>query len=138
MSRIFLDTSFAIALSTPRDRHHSRALALAGQLEREEAALVTTRAVLLEIGNSLSGKRLRRQGLEMLQYLESDPRAEIVPLSEDLYRRGFELFGQRSDKEWGLIDCISFVVMEERRIRDSLTTDKHFEQAGFRALLRIP
>jgi len=40
------------------------------------------------------------------------------------------------DKTWGLVDCVSFVVMRDAGILDSLTTDKHFEQAGFRALLR--
>jgi predicted nucleic acid-binding protein len=61
---------------------------------------------------------------------------EIIPLTEELCQRGFELFRQRRDKEWGLVDCVSFVVMGERELHESLTTDKHFEQAGFRALLR--
>ncbi|MFM6264927.1 MAG: PIN domain-containing protein, partial [Dolichospermum sp.] len=43
---------------------------------------------------------------------------------------------QREDKEWGLVDCISFIVMQDRGISDALTTDIHFQQAGFRALLR--
>lgn len=37
-----------------------------------------------------------------------------------------------------MTDCISFVVMEEHGIRDALTADHHFTQAGFRALLREP
>ncbi|MFM5956954.1 MAG: PIN domain-containing protein, partial [Dolichospermum sp.] len=43
---------------------------------------------------------------------------------------------QREDKEWGLVDCISFIVMQDRGITDALTADTHFQQAGFRALLR--
>lgn len=39
------------------------------------------------------------------------------------------------DKEWGMTDCISFVVMQDMGIIDALTTDDHFRQAGFRALL---
>lgn len=35
-----------------------------------------------------------------------------------------------------LTDCISFVVMEDEKIVDALTGDKHFEQAGFNALLK--
>ncbi|MEA2600886.1 MAG: uncharacterized protein QOF89_1878 [Acidobacteriota bacterium] len=98
--------------------------------------MVTTRAILLEIGNSLARKRLRPSGAAMLELLEHDPQVEIIPLSEELCQRGFELFRRRIDKEWGLIDCVSFVVMGDRRLQDSLTTDQHFEQAGFRALLR--
>jgi uncharacterized protein len=47
-----------------------------------------------------------------------------------------KLFAGRPDKEWSLTDCVSFVVMEAQGIREALTTDEHFIQAGFRALLR--
>jgi predicted nucleic acid-binding protein len=138
MSRIFLDTSYAVALVSPKDRHHSRAVELAAYLERRGSRMVTTRAVILEIGNSLAETRYRSSGCGLLELLESDPRVEIIPLTEELCQRGFELFRQRRDKEWGLVDCVSFVVMGERELHESLTTDKHFEQAGFRALLRTP
>jgi hypothetical protein len=46
------------------------------------------------------------------------------------------LFCNRRDKEWGMVDCVSFVVMQERWLTNALTTDEHFEQAGFRILLR--
>jgi predicted nucleic acid-binding protein len=49
---------------------------------------------------------------------------------------GIAIYCQRNDKNWGIVDCISFIVMEERRITEALTTDIHFQQAGFRALLR--
>jgi predicted nucleic acid-binding protein len=136
MTRVFLDTSYAVALASPRDHHHSKAVELAGRLERVEARIVTTRGVILEIGNSLSRLRYRSSGVALLESLETDPRVEIVALSEDLYQRGFEIFRQRHDKEWSLVDCTSFVVMQDRRLQESLTTDEHFEQAGFRALLR--
>jgi len=135
MSRVFLDTSYAVALATPRDRYHPQAVELAGHLERRAARIVTTRAVLLEIGNSLSRIRFRSPGIALLESLDADPRVEIVSISEGLYQRGFEVFRRRPDKEWSLVDCLSFVVMQDRGLRDSLTTDDHFEQAGFRALL---
>ena len=136
MSRIFLDTSYVVALVSPKDRHHAKAVEIAERLERQGFRMVTTRAVILEVGNSLAKKRHRSSGVAMLELLEHDPRVEIIPLSEDLCQRGFELFCRRIDKEWGLIDCVSFVVMGDRILQDSLTTDQHFEQAGFRALLR--
>jgi predicted nucleic acid-binding protein len=60
----------------------------------------------------------------------------LLPLSEELYARALELYGSRPDKEWGLIDCASFVVMSERGITKALTADEHFQQCSFRALLR--
>jgi len=89
----------------------------------------------LEIANALSGQRYRRAAMELLQSLEADPRVKIIPLSEALYAQAFRLYCERPDKEWGLTDCISFVVMQDRKITESLTTDEHFQQAGLRALL---
>ncbi len=43
------------------------------------------------------------------------------------------LYRSRADKNWSLIDCLSFVIVERRAVTDALTTDRHFEQAGFRA-----
>jgi len=59
-----------------------------------------------------------------------------VLLTKDLYIPAFNLFKQRKDKEWGLVDCLSFIVMQNRGITDALTADTHFQQAGFRALLK--
>ncbi len=60
----------------------------------------------------------------------------IVPASRELFQRGVELFTQRPDKDWSLTDCTSYVVMKEQDIEDALTTDHHFEQAGFTVLLK--
>jgi hypothetical protein len=49
---------------------------------------------------------------------------------------GLGLYGRRLDKEWSLADCIAFVVMKDEGITDALTTDRHFEQAGFKVLLK--
>ncbi|KAF5428591.1 hypothetical protein C5S39_11130 [Candidatus Methanophagaceae archaeon] len=51
-------------------------------------------------------------------------------------QRAIDFYRDREDKEWGLTDCISFIVMGDQGLTDALTADEHFEQAGFRALLR--
>jgi predicted nucleic acid-binding protein len=133
---LFLDASYAIALAASSDQLHSRALELADEIERQSRRLVTTRAVLLEIGNALSKQRYRDAAVDLLSSLESDPMVEVVPMTSDLYGQAFDLFRNRPDKEWGLTDCASFVVMRARGMTDALTSDDHFEQAGFQALLR--
>ncbi len=138
MPEIFLDTAYAIALSAPTDAHHQRAVHLAGKLGRKRFRLVTTRAILLEIGSALARQRHRSNGVELLHALETDPTVSIIAISEELYHRAFTLFSERSDKEWSLTDCLSFVVMADRGIDSGLTTDEHFLQAGFRALMREP
>ena len=134
-TEVFLDAAYAIALSVPKDSYHKRAVLLADELEASKTRLVTTRAVMLEIGNALSKQRYRHAAVELLRSLEADPNVTIVPLSEDLYAQAFRLYRERPDKDWGLTDCISFIAMQGRKITEALTTDEHFQQAGFRALL---
>lgn len=131
--KLFRDASYAIALASPRDEHHRAAVELADRYETRP--FVTTRAVLLEIGNALSGVGHRELAASYLEAVEEETATEVVPLTEGLFRRGFELFRERPDKTWGLTDCISFVVMRDRGIREALTADGDFEQAGFRALM---
>jgi uncharacterized protein len=71
-----------------------------------------------------------------VEELLDDPATVYVKSSATLLRRGLDLFAQHSDKDWSLVDCISFVVMKQHRLKEALTTDRHFVQAGFRALLR--
>ena len=91
---------------------------------------------MLEIGNALSKRRYRAAAIQLLESLETDPNVEVVLLTNRLYKLAFNLFKQREHKKWGLVDCISFIVMQDRGITDTLTADTHFQQAGFRALLR--
>jgi hypothetical protein len=134
-TNVFLDTSYAIALSSSRDQFHKQALRLAEEIETARIQLLTTRAVLLEIGNALAKPRYRHAAIALLDALEVDPTVEIISLTEELYARALSLYRQRLDKAWGLVDCISFVVMRDYGVHEALTTDAHFQQAGFRALL---
>lgn len=134
-NELFLDASYAIALGSPRDQHHAQAVQLAERVERDRARLVTTRAVILEIGNALARVRHRAAAVALRDALENDPGVEIVSLSDDLYQDAAQLYRKHADKEWGLTDCVSFVVMSRRGLTEALTADDHFRQAGFRALL---
>ena len=122
-------------MAVSSDQFHDIAVKLADQMESQRTRLVTTQAVVLEIGNALSKERYRAAAARLLTALVADPRVEIVPLSADLLLRAFELYATRDDKEWGLTDCVSFIVMQDRSLTESLTADEHFRQAGFQPLL---
>lgn len=134
--RLFLDSAYPIALASIGDQHHAAAMQVGAQVKAISARMITTRAVLLEIGNALAKPGFRTVAVELLRTFEHDPQIEVVSLDDSLYQRGFELFGSREAKTWSLTDCISFVVIRERGLNDALTSDQHFEQAGFTALLR--
>ncbi len=119
-SSLFLDTSFTIAQVSSKDQFNQKAKFWSEKIQAEHISLVTTQAVLLEIGNALSNRRFRQITVNLLEYFAVSKSIEIVPLTDDLYNKAFNLFSNRLDKDWGLVDCISFVVMTEKRITKAL------------------
>ncbi len=133
MNSVFVDTSFVVALVNEKDQHHDRASELADLFDGYP--LVTIDAVLLEVGNALA-RNFKEQAIEIIEDFLTSEESEVVRLDESLFQRAFELYRTHRDKTWGMIDCVSFVVMRERGIVDALTNDKDFRQAGFNALMR--
>ena len=85
MRELFMDAAYAIAISSPKDECHARAVELAEQIQSERIPLVTTRAVVLEIGNALSKQHLRQSAVALVGGLQSDSNVEIVAVTEDLF-----------------------------------------------------
>jgi predicted nucleic acid-binding protein len=134
---VFLDTAHAIALANERDEYHVEALRRSKEISREQRRIVTTEPVLVEIGNRLAAPPNREATARYIETLRrEDAVVDVVPQTSALLEQGLALYKSRPDKEWGLTDCISFVVMRERGITDALTIDHHFEQAGINVLLR--
>jgi len=129
----FADTSYLLALLNPGDEFHASAADLSAALDE---VIVTTAWVLTKLGDALHRGRNRETFGRFLDTLAEHEDFEIVPASPELFRQGIALFRARPDKEWSLTDCISFVVMDEKGISEALTSDRHFEQAGYKALLQ--
>jgi len=99
---------------------------------------VTTTGILLELGDGFAGKGRWQLIAPFLATTVVDPSVEVVPVDVPLAVRCWDLRNARADKDWGLTDCVSFVVMTERGLDEALAADQHFPQAGFRALLLEP
>jgi uncharacterized protein len=131
-NRIFIDTLFIIALINPRDQYHAKAMELAAKYESHP--FLVSDAVLLEIGNGLA-RNYKQEAIGVIEGFFESEEVEIVRITPKLFERAFELYKKYQDKDWGLIDSISFVVMTDAGITQALTFDQHFGQAGFEALM---
>jgi predicted nucleic acid-binding protein len=133
MTAHFVDTYYLLALVNTKDAGHDAVLRYRRQSTEQ---LVTTCWVLVEFADALSAVGSRLNAAGFLREFLSDTYVEVIPPTWSQFDGALKLYENRSDKEWSLTDCISFCVMQERGITDALTADRHFEQAGFRALLR--
>lgn len=133
MKQTFADSFYLLAIFNGRDAAHELALAASKELQ---GVLVTTDWVLVETADALCDPVNRSGCADFIDDLRRSPRVEVEPASRALFDAGLGLYRQRADKGWSLTDCISFVVMQDRKMTDALTGDHHFEQAGFRALLK--
>ncbi len=133
MRRAFADTFYFLALLDSREDRHVEA---AEASRDSDLRLVTTEWVLAEFGDAYSHPKDRADFVALYRALVNHPRVKIVPAETGLFQRGVDLFEQRHDKDWSLTDCLSFIVMGDEGITQALTGDKHFEQAGFTALLK--
>jgi uncharacterized protein len=134
MKPVFADTAFFLALINPRDQYHRSAAELNARLN---TPLLTTAWIMTEFANAISASQARRRFGPVLARLRSESDAMIIAPDSDLFDRGCKLYISRPDKEWSLTDRISFVVMEREGMTDALTSDRHFEQAGFHTLLQL-
>lgn len=129
----FADTSFYVALFNERDDAHTKARSYVVQ---PDLSVITTAWVLIELANYLANTPNRGLFAPFVTDLQRNPDISIVPPDGGLFERGIRLYDERADKSWSLTDCISFLVMQQHGLKEALTTDHHFEQAGFTALLK--
>ena len=136
MRSVFADSGGFMARPDRRRQLHERAVTVAKSLS--PFRIVTTQKVLVEILNHSShrGEHLHRAAARLLHELRNDPNSEIVPQTASQFTSAFERYEARPDQAWSLMDCASFLLMEERKIWEALVHHRDFEQAGFVALLR--
>lgn len=131
MNAVFADTFYWIALTSPMDAAHERA-------KQYSNDIVTTEEVLTEYLNFFcsSPERLRCKAAAGVGAILQDRTVRVIPQSHQSFLFGLELYTVRRDKGYSLTDCISMQATRRECLTDVLTNDRHFEQEGFRALLR--
>lgn len=136
MKRLFADTVYWIALTNSFDQYHAKAVEVSSALGN--CRLFTTDAVLTEFLNALAdkGPLIRAAAVKMVEAIRSNSQVTVVPQSRRAFSRSLAFYKSRPDKGYSLTDCGSMLLMRERHLSEALTTDRHFEQEGFVALLR--
>ena len=136
MRTVFADTGYWVALLNSYDELHDKAIELSKSLD--PIHIVTSEMVLTEVLNDFSkrGDYLRQAATKLIDRIQENSNITVVSQTSQQFKQGLELSKNRLDKNWSLTDCVSFKIMEEMGIYEAPAYDKHFEQAGYKALLR--
>ena len=135
MTPVLLDTSGLLARVNRAERSHAQAKAVWRGLLSEQRPLVTTSLVLIECGDGLSRVNQRHLAVALRDSLLRLPNLRNIHTTEELEQRAWTLFQDRTDKDWGMTDCVSMTVMWDESITEVFGLDRHFQQAGFQLLL---
>jgi len=129
---MFIDTSGWFCIFDEQDFRHEAAV----DAYRSKDRRVTHSLVIAELVALCNSRRKSRSAaLKFIDYLLDDENIEVVWLDEGLMQRSLELLKNRLDKTWSLCDAASFLLMENQKLTEALTTDHHFDQAGYTRLL---
>jgi predicted nucleic acid-binding protein len=128
----FLDTGAIYALADRNDADHA---ALRAIYLKDDRRLVTHDLVMVEAFSLLTKRLHKAAALQTVGALRRSSRTEVVPLTGELLDAAWARCERFADKEWDWIDCVSFELMERRGLREALSLDRHFVQAGFVLLL---
>jgi predicted nucleic acid-binding protein len=128
---IFLDTSAIYALADRRDEQHARAVGLHREVLASDDALVLHSYVLVESFALLH----RRLGLALAREVDRElERVSTVVVDRSLHRRAAARLRSGSGGRISLVDAVSFLLMEDRKLTTAFAFDPDFERAGFRLL----
>jgi uncharacterized protein len=94
--------------------------------------------IVAETGNGIARTNARSAFVGAARLFTASPRAQVITVGNALLLDALQLYENRSDKNWGLVDCASFVIMQNQKITDAFSNDRHFQQAGFNCLLPLP
>lgn len=133
---VFVDTSAWLALINEADTEHATAKTLRDKLLRSKKRFLITDYIIVEIANSLCKTRWRSHAVRLINSIRETDSIEVVEIDKEILDDAWGMYSTRTDKEWSLTDCVSFVVMKRHGIKEAFTNDRHFEQAGFIVLMR--
>lgn len=135
---VFVDTSGWASLVDKNQPQHEAAARHYRNIREQGKKAITTNYVITELVALLySPLRLpRTRIISIVDGVRTSPYVEVLHVDESLDEDAWQLLKKRADKDWSLVDCASFIVMQRRGMSEALTTDHHFGQAGFARLLR--
>lgn len=134
---VFADTSALYAFVDKSDSSHQMACRIVLDLVGARRRLVVSDYVVAEavnLANARGGSRVARRVLDLI---EQTAGIRLEWIGSARFEQAKAFFRKHADHNYSFTDCTSFVIMRELKLRQALTTDRHFAEAGFEPLLPL-
>ena len=131
---LFLDTSFLYALEDVSDLHHDESREIWKKTLKNPPRLVLTSYIFDETVTLLQSKLGHAKAADVGNRLLDSSLVEFIQVTPEIFEEAWSYFSKHKDKGYSFTDCVSFTVMEKLSIKNALTFDRHFRQAGFKVL----
>lgn len=136
MKQIFVDTAGFLALMDAKLEIYHKAVAVFDELYKTGCGLITTDYILDEVFTWMRCKK-KMPVAEVVRFANGLNRGDVtvVNVEKNIFGHAFEMMVRYDDQYFSFTDCVSFAVMKNMKIKNVVTTDKHFAIAGFNNLL---
>lgn len=135
MARVAIDTGALLALASPRDQYHTRAVTTARQFVTLGGRWVGSVLVLAELHGHLLQRRGPTVARHILTTLRYDPAYVWCEVTLDLIDAANNMWLERfGDQRFSLTDAVTFALMKRERISTAFAFDQDFVTAGYRLL----
>lgn len=129
---VFVDASAFVALNNVGDAHARDSVQIFEKLQKQSAHLLTTNFVMAEALTVISLRAGRANAVDFGRTIRKD--VDVIRITEMEEGLAFERFANITQKDVSFVDCLSFVVCEQRDVKDVFTFDKDFAKQGFRLM----
>jgi predicted nucleic acid-binding protein len=131
---IFVDTAGWMACADSSDPAHRQASDARDAALESGRLLVTTDYVVDETLTLIRARLSLAAAKSWWAQLEGSSRLRWEWIEAERAEKARDVFFRHNDKTYSFTDCTSFVVMKELKLKQVLTTDRHFRQMGFEVL----
>jgi predicted nucleic acid-binding protein len=135
---VLVDTSGLYALADHRDPSRAVAEQCVTRLVKSGVGLVLTDYIIDEACTLAKARAGGYGALRLLEIIDRSEAFRLIWVGEQRFESAKSFFRKHADHGYSFTDCTSFIIMREFRMRDVLTTDRHFAEVGFRPLLPSP
>jgi uncharacterized protein len=134
MKALFVDTAGWMACADAADPAHARAMTARDRWLERKGVLVITDYVIDETLTLIRFRLGLAAAEAWWKQIEGSARLQWELITPERAEKARALFFRYTDKDFSFTDCTSFVVMQQLKLKQVLTTDRHFKQIGFQTV----